>query len=240
VAILRLLSKTSRGIKTGLALAVAAGSVAFLLVSPFFLSVFKDQFLDSQRFFFVMGLLASTQVVFVASAIRTYYSMEREADDRRMLRRGIVGSLLVAFLLFFLFSTEDGNYIPRIPGNEASATATLRALNAAESAYASSHQSSFSDTLTKLCSPPSGATAGASLKDPFLCSKIGQSPATFTKNGYVFTYVPVEKEREIASYTIHADPESRGSSGRRSFFTDNSGILRKNTSNPATAGDNPI
>lgn len=57
--------------------------------------------------------------------------------------------------------------------------------------------------------------------------------------GYVLamTVTPKTAGAEEDSYTISADPEATGPQGGRHFFTDSSGIVHVNPTQPATAGD---
>jgi type IV pilus assembly protein PilA len=132
-----------------------------------------------------------------------------------------------------------------VAGNEASAIATLRTLNTAGITYASTYNVGFSDTLTRLGSPSEGkqpTASSADLVDEVLSGQANGTPTTFTKNGYRFTYTPgVGGFGQIASYTITAQPVEYGVSGLRSFFTDQSAVLRGTEENrPATERDNPI
>ena len=128
--------------------------------------------------------------------------------------------------------------------NEASAIATLRLINSAEVTYASTYHAGFSANLNQLCAPSPGGQPNANaadLLDPERCGQGRKGTATtFVRNAYVFKYVPAAKAGSIATYSIYADPISRGRQGQRSFFTDESGVVRGNATEPATAGDNPI
>ncbi|MFQ5799894.1 MAG: M48 family metallopeptidase [Bacteroidota bacterium] len=66
--------------------------------------------------------------------------------------------------------------------------------------------------------------------------------AAGSKSGYRFVYSPVKAwGGSIMSFTIHASPKTHGLTGRLSFFTDKSGIIRwTHESRLATAKDPPI
>jgi hypothetical protein len=127
--------------------------------------------------------------------------------------------------------------------NEASATAALRTIGDAESIYAKTSHRSFSETLTGLCAS-GGVDANmqpVALTDPVLCGHgPGGTATTFRKNGYNFRYMASGKPREITHYSISADPFSRGWSGQRSFYVDESRVIRANATAPATSNDPPI
>jgi hypothetical protein len=64
---------------------------------------------------------------------------------------------------------------------------------------------------------------------------------TAAKSGYLNTYVVSAGSNGLnAGYTIHADPLSRGRTGQRSFFADESGVIRFDPGAPATAASTPI
>ncbi len=56
-----------------------------------------------------------------------------------------------------------------------------------------------------------------------------------TKDGYSFASVGTTN-----TFTIIADPLTRGTTGTRSFFSDESGVIRYNTSTTAGTGDFPL
>jgi hypothetical protein len=63
------------------------------------------------------------------------------------------------------------------------------------------------------------------------------------KGGYIFSYQPAGTNTTfgyIAAYQISADPQARGSSGQRSFFTNEPLVIRANSTTAATASDPPI
>jgi hypothetical protein len=84
----------------------------------------------------------------------------------------------------------------------------------------------------------------ADLVDPVLAGKAGTGNNTrFIKSGYIFTYTPTGRNTTfgfIAQYQIGAEPQARGSSGRRSFFTDESAVIRANATAAATVSDEPL
>lgn len=60
--------------------------------------------------------------------------------------------------------------------------------------------------------------------------------------GYVLAMNVTQKgsAAEEDSYTINADPEAAGPQAGRHFFTDSSGMIHVNPSQPATAADPPL
>jgi hypothetical protein len=125
----------------------------------------------------------------------------------------------------------------RMAANQASTVGGLRTLNVAAITYASTYNVGFPPSLASLRPPdgqgtPSADTAG--LVDPMLASG--------KKDGYIFTYRPGEKDSlgRINTYTIHADPITPGTTGIEHFFTDQSGVIRREISKPASEQSTPI
>jgi hypothetical protein len=63
-----------------------------------------------------------------------------------------------------------------------------------------------------------------------------------TKSGYIFTYVAGASDANgnVLSYSVTAEPASRGTTGQRGFYTDQSGVIRANATGTATAASTPI
>ncbi len=109
----------------------------------------------------------------------------------------------------------------QIPAHEASAIASIRAINEAEMMYSSSHpDTGFTPDMT---------TVGGMLQG-------GADLAAGRKSGYTFTYTPGEKVNgAIRSYTITAVPDQVGTTGERRFYSDEGGEIHYNASGPADA-----
>ena len=159
----------------------------------------------------------------------------------------LIELLIVVAIILIIAAIAIPNLLrSRIAANEASATASLRTLNTAEITYASTYNSGFTSTLGLLCTPAAGSQASANnadLVDPVLCGQQGSggtTATTFTKNGYSFTYTPSGTYPTVATYSMNADPIARGSSGQRSFYSDQSAVIRANSTTPASVSDTPI
>ena len=86
-------------------------------------------------------------------------------------------------------------------------------------------------TLAQLGPPPSGGTEG-----PDASGLIPASLASGSSGGYNFTITVTP-----GGYALSAVPKTFGSTGSRTFFSDESGVIRENrTQDPATVNSPPI
>jgi len=117
--------------------------------------------------------------------------------------------------------------------NESAAVAALRSLNSACEDYARRY-GGYPGSLSNLGAGGPASSASANLID----SALGGG----TQSGYLFTYTPgaTGVSGNILSYNITANPATPGSSGRRRFFTDQSGVIRANMAGAADANSTPI
>ena len=117
----------------------------------------------------------------------------------------------------------------RMSGNEASAIASLRAINAAQVNFsANCGQGNYADSLTNLALPP---TAGG---EGFISEDLSNDPSV--KSQYTVTLSPgpapsvapvvCNSAGTAVSYAATAEPQSVGSSGTRYFFTNGGTIYQ--------------
>ncbi len=113
--------------------------------------------------------------------------------------------------------------------NESSAIGAMRTFNTALITYASTYpQIGFPETIVVL-----GGTGG----DPAHAGLIDARLASGEKSGYGFEY---HKDSQYA-YSIVGRPLKYGETGTRSFFTDQSGVIRfTDEDRAATASDRPL
>jgi type IV pilus assembly protein PilA len=141
--------------------------------------------------------------------------------------------VLVAILLVIAAIAIPNLLHSNLSENESSAVASLRALNAACTNYSVLY-GGYPRSLSNLGPGDAANSTSAALIDAALASG--------TKGGYAFAYTPGATGigGNVLSYNITANPATPGSTGQRRFFTDQSGVVRANTTGAADAGSSPI
>ncbi|MFL6437990.1 MAG: prepilin-type N-terminal cleavage/methylation domain-containing protein [Terriglobales bacterium] len=164
---------------------------------------------------------------------------------RRQKGFSLIELLIVVAVILIIAAIAIPNLMrARMSANEASAVASMRSIFTAEAAYMAQGWSNpgaigFSTLLADLgsttCSPPT-STSACQL-DNALASA---STAGTAKSGYYFTYAPVTNGVFNTGFTLHGDPVQRGATGQRSFFVDQTGIIRQSLTDIATSADAAI
>ncbi|MGH9581083.1 MAG: hypothetical protein ACRD2R_08820 [Terriglobales bacterium] len=234
--------------KKGLALAISMGAVMLLVAVFVLLGVASDlspKGSYARRVWVISGgtvLMITAQLAMMLGAVRTYRSLPQEPLDRLTLRRSAV-TTAVLFFLYFLFAATaiPSTLRSRTAANEASAVGTLRNLNTAARTYANSYPAiGFPARISAFGPPPPGAHPSLDAAD-LLESRIACANPSCVRADYRFTYTLTRKEPPGTAYTFTARPTEYGHNGRRSFFTDQSGIIRwTGDDRPATATDPPL
>ncbi len=158
----------------------------------------------------------------------------------------VVGVLLIIMIVGIVAAISVPALLrARTAGNEASAMASLRAINQAQIHYsASCAQGGFAVSLEDLARPPAGTNA------PFVSADLARND--IEKSGYIFNVTrdqsPIASDvgtaaatcngssgQPASSYFATAEPVNPGSTGTRYFAIDDRGVLYESThpiSNP--------
>ncbi len=138
----------------------------------------------------------------------------------------LIELLIVVAIILIIAAIAIPNLLrSRIAANEASAVGSIRSINTAEVTYASTYPTvGYSADLASLggATPCTAAQATACLIDQVLASA---TAAASSKSGYFFTYTQTAGNPSVA-YTIIGQAAAQGQSGQRSFFSDQSGVIR--------------
>ena len=159
--------------------------------------------------------------------------MERDSKGFSLIELLIV----VAIILIIAAIAIPNLLRSRIAANQSSAVGSLRTLNTAEVTYSSTYGTGFSVTMAYLQPDPSGGTNPSSTAAGLIDSVL----ASGSKSGYTFTYTPgaSDSSGRINTYTFNANPIT-SSTGTNYYYTDQSGVIRQNSTQAAASTDSPI
>ena len=158
-----------------------------------------------------------------------------ENNQMRNKQKGfsLIELLIVVAIILIIAAIAIPNLLrAKIAANQASAVGSLRTLNTACIAYSTSYNQ-FPSALSNLGPIGSGGTASSTSAD-----LIDSVLAAGTKSGYTFHYTAGSLNQ---SYTITATPITAATTGQNMYFTDQSGVIRVDTSGSgASSGSTPI
>ena len=130
----------------------------------------------------------------------------------------LIELLIVVAIILIIAAIAIPNLIrSKMAANEASAVASLRTINTGEVTYNNTYPGTFA-SLTSL--GPGGATCPGTGPTSGSACLIDNLLASGTKSGYTFTVA-----QAAATYTSSALPQTAGSTGTRSFCSDQNLVL---------------
>lgn len=149
----------------------------------------------------------------------------------------LIELLIVVAIILIIAAIAIPNFLrSRVAANQSSAVASLHTLSLAQMTYASTYGAGYSATITTLASPTGGgspSSTAAGLIDSTLASGV--------KSGYSFTYSPgaVDSTGRINAFGFSATPVSN-STGTQYYYTDETGVIRQNSTTNAASTDSPV
>jgi type IV pilus assembly protein PilA len=150
----------------------------------------------------------------------------------------LIELLIVIAIILVIAAIAIPNLIrARMQANEASAVASIHAVNTAEMSYQSAFPTiGFSAALADLGDGGTSPCTGSATASCY----IDQNLAGGTKSGYLFTYAQDATATPSLHYTVNVDPVTRGISGQRSFYSSDTNVTRYNASAAAGSADAPL
>ncbi len=141
----------------------------------------------------------------------------------------LIELLIVVAIILIIAAIAIPNLLrSKMAANEASAVGSLRSLNTACVTYSTTY-GSYPTALSQLGPAATATSTTADLIDSVL--------AGGTKSGYTFTLAAGATSG--TTYTITAVPVTLGTTGQRAFFTNQSGVIRANTTGTSPAVTDP-
>ncbi len=147
----------------------------------------------------------------------------------------LIELLIVVAIILIIAAIAIPNLLrSRMAANEASAVGSVRTINTAEVTYASTYPNKGFAASLDILGGTAGTDAEAGLIDDVL--------AGGAKSGYTFTAPGADPINGAnTTYTVTARPATFGTTGTRSFFSDQSGVIRYNTADaPADVSSDPL
>jgi type II secretory pathway pseudopilin PulG len=202
--------------------------------------------LDSHRFCMRCGadisgapVVSAAQSPYPAQAPQQYYAAQPASTTSNKVVIAIVlavGALVLIPVVLIVAAIAIPNLLrARISANEASAVGSVRTLNTALVTYQTEYNH-YPETLGALAANgnTTPSETGAMLIDDVL--------ATGSKTGYHFTYEKVASTdgSTAGGYIIVATPLVPSSTGVRSFFSDETGVIRFSRAGPADKDSPPL
>ncbi len=150
----------------------------------------------------------------------------------------LIELLIVVAIILIIAAIAIPNLLrSRLAANQASAIQSCRVLNTAEVNYASTYGKGYSTTITQLGPPAGGSPVNASAAD-----LIDITLAGGVKSGYSFVYTPTNPDSNgyFQGFNLNANPSQPGTTGTNYYFTDQTLVIRGNSTGTATASDSPV
>jgi type IV pilus assembly protein PilA len=148
----------------------------------------------------------------------------------------LIELLIVVAVILVIAAIAIPNFIrATMRANEPSAAANLRTISTGEVVYNTTYGIGFSPSLPALGGNPT-------IPDATQAGLIDSVLSAGTKSGYQYTYTVVNTDANgnVTDYSLNADPSIPGTSGDRHFYSDQSAIIRFNTTVTAGATDSAI
>ena len=151
----------------------------------------------------------------------------------------LIELLIVVAIILIIAAIAIPNFLrSRIAANQASAIESLRVISTAQVSYSTTYGTGFSTSLSVLGPPASGQGATSTA-----AGLLDETLAGGYKSGYSFIYVPSLYNAATNTwngYSLNANPAIYGQSGGVYYFTDQSFVIRANSTTTAGSTDESV
>jgi type IV pilus assembly protein PilA len=157
--------------------------------------------------------------------------------NRRQKGFSLIELLIVVTIILIISAIAIPSLMhSKMQANEAAAVVTLQTLNSSAIMYSNSY-GGFPHAISNL-----GPSGGGPNPSSAAADLIDSGLATGVKSGYKFTFsvLAVDTAGNVLSYAITAVPVTPGTTGQRSFYTDQSGTIRVSPAGTADSSSPPI
>ena len=151
----------------------------------------------------------------------------------------LIELLIVVAIILIILAIAIPNFLrSRIAANQASTIESLRVITTGEVTYSTTYGTGYSSSLAYLGQPASGqgtSSTAAGLLDSTLAAGV--------KSGYAFVYSAGEFNAATNTwnaYSLQANPTNYGQTGTVCYYTDQSGVIRGNATDTASATDSAV
>jgi len=155
----------------------------------------------------------------------------------------LIELLIVVAIILIIAAIAIPNLLrARMAANESSAVGSLRTINTADATFLSTYGHNFAPSLVTL----GGATTAAPVctQANLVDNVLGAAAQPASKSGYSFAYTGGTADPgdlvcgSVTTYTVTAIPLTYNGTGTRSFYTDQTGVIRGQDQGSAIACDN--
>jgi prepilin-type N-terminal cleavage/methylation domain-containing protein len=155
---------------------------------------------------------------------------------RKQFGFSLIELLIVVAIILVIAAIAIPNFLAsRMAANESGAAQEVRAITTAETVYHTQYGIGYSARLIDLGGTGTASTAtNALLLDSVVTGG--------TKAGYSYVYVPLlpDANGNYVNYSINANPQTLGSTGRRFFYSDQTAVIHYSYTAPSVVADPPL